>query len=96
MASLLRKLMWLVYIGITFDEYIYIYCSLSLHPQLKQVLSHILPSLQNASFLCVCEPHPFHCSWSCESIGAIFMVFNYMEVLVYHSFTHQGMVVQRF
>ena len=69
-----------------------IYCSLSLHPQLKLVLSHILPSLQNALFLCVCELHPFHCSWSC----AIFMVFNYMEVLVYHSFTHQGMVVQRF
>ena len=49
--------------------------------------------------LCVCaSPTPFCCSWSCEIhvSNNKEMVFNYTEVIVYRSFTHQRRVLQRF
>ena len=39
----------------------------------------------------LCQPHPFCCSWSCEMhlSNNEEMAFNYMQVLVYRSFTQE-------
>ena len=46
----------------------------------------------------LCEPHPFCCLWSCEMHMGNYeeMTFNYMEVLVYRSFTCLRWALQRF
>ena len=44
----------------------------------------VVYSLATTILFCVCKPHPFRCSWSCEThVGNnVEMVFNYTEVLV--------------
>ena len=53
--------------------------------------SSLWTSLANTMPLCVCEPRPFCCSWSCEThvSNNEEMAFNYTEVLVYRSFTRR-------